>query len=176
MLHSEQLLFIVLPQDPEHPRNLIPELCRQFYHLDWVTGTGGGISIKYGLVTFRVKPGFHMPGKSQTIGDLLFPDCPRFCRLMKTQNCRYPRLVGMDGDKSGESGAFLFSRHVSDFCDGQRSFPTNENSNLYRWGRQQWILLINNRQSPITHKHGISGTNLWRLSDISAKSGMVGKK
>ncbi|KAF7989761.1 hypothetical protein HCN44_008435 [Aphidius gifuensis] len=32
----------------EHPRNLIPELCRQFYHLGWVTGTGGGISIKHG--------------------------------------------------------------------------------------------------------------------------------
>ncbi|KAJ7373703.1 hypothetical protein OS493_011312 [Desmophyllum pertusum] len=24
-------------KDPEHPINLIPELCRQFYHLDWVT-------------------------------------------------------------------------------------------------------------------------------------------
>ncbi|CAH2229750.1 probable methylthioribulose-1-phosphate dehydratase isoform X2 [Pararge aegeria] len=32
----------------EHPRNLIPELCNQFYHLGWVTGTGGGISIKDG--------------------------------------------------------------------------------------------------------------------------------
>ncbi|VEN47313.1 unnamed protein product [Callosobruchus maculatus] len=32
----------------EHPKNLIPELCRQFYHLGWVTGTGGGISIKHG--------------------------------------------------------------------------------------------------------------------------------
>uniref|UniRef100_A0A6P7G6T9 Probable methylthioribulose-1-phosphate dehydratase n=1 Tax=Diabrotica virgifera virgifera TaxID=50390 RepID=A0A6P7G6T9_DIAVI len=31
----------------EHPRNLIPELCRQFYDLGWVTGTGGGISIKH---------------------------------------------------------------------------------------------------------------------------------
>lgn len=30
----------------EHPRNLIPSLCRQFYHLGWVTGTGGGMSIK----------------------------------------------------------------------------------------------------------------------------------
>lgn len=30
----------------EHPRKLIPELCKQFYHLGWVTGTGGGISIK----------------------------------------------------------------------------------------------------------------------------------
>lgn len=33
--------------DPEHPRKLIPELCRQFYTLGWVTGTGGGISIRY---------------------------------------------------------------------------------------------------------------------------------
>ncbi|XP_037810739.1 probable methylthioribulose-1-phosphate dehydratase [Lucilia sericata] len=30
----------------EHPRKLIPALCQQFYHLGWVTGTGGGISIK----------------------------------------------------------------------------------------------------------------------------------
>lgn len=34
--------------DQEHPRNLIPELCRQFYHLGWVTGTGGGMSIRLG--------------------------------------------------------------------------------------------------------------------------------
>jgi hypothetical protein len=33
---------------PEHPRNLIPELCRNFYDLGWVTGTGGGIAIKQG--------------------------------------------------------------------------------------------------------------------------------
>ena len=50
----------------------------------------------------------------------------------------------MDGDKSGESGAFLFSRRVPDFCDGRRSFPTNENSNLYRRGRRRWISLITN--------------------------------
>lgn len=28
------------------PRQLIPELCRQFYTLGWVTGTGGGVSLK----------------------------------------------------------------------------------------------------------------------------------
>lgn len=43
--YSNQFFFI-----QEHPRNLIPELCRQFYHLGWVTGTGGGISIKHELV------------------------------------------------------------------------------------------------------------------------------
>ena len=31
-------------------------------------------------------------------------------------------------------------------------------------------------QSPIIHKHCVSGTNLWRLSDIRAKSGTVDKK
>ena len=63
---------------------------------------------------------------------------------MKTRNRRYPRSSGMNGDKSGESGAFLFSRRVPDFCDGRRSFPTNENSNLYRRGRRRWISLSTN--------------------------------
>ncbi len=30
------------------PRQLVAELCRQFYHLGWCTGTGGGISIRDG--------------------------------------------------------------------------------------------------------------------------------
>lgn len=34
----------------EHPRVLIPELCNQFYQLGWVSGTGGGLSIKQGGV------------------------------------------------------------------------------------------------------------------------------
>ncbi len=37
-----------MQQDKEHPLNLIPELCRLFYTLGWVTGTGGGISIRKG--------------------------------------------------------------------------------------------------------------------------------
>ncbi|KAL1131912.1 hypothetical protein AAG570_011523 [Ranatra chinensis] len=32
----------------EDPRRLVPELCKLFYGLGWVTGTGGGISIKEG--------------------------------------------------------------------------------------------------------------------------------
>lgn len=34
--------------DETHPRKLIPELCQLFYNLGWVTGTGGGITIKKG--------------------------------------------------------------------------------------------------------------------------------
>nr|XP_002738334.1 PREDICTED: methylthioribulose-1-phosphate dehydratase-like [Saccoglossus kowalevskii] len=43
--------------DKEHPRNLIPELCRVFYELRWVTGTGGGISIKSGNEIFVAPSG-----------------------------------------------------------------------------------------------------------------------
>lgn len=39
---------LCVSNDPQHPSNLIPELCRLFYQLGWVTGTGGGISIRNG--------------------------------------------------------------------------------------------------------------------------------
>eukprot|EP01117_Protostelium_nocturnum_P005617 TRINITY_DN2025_c0_g1_i3.p1 TRINITY_DN2025_c0_g1~~TRINITY_DN2025_c0_g1_i3.p1 ORF type:complete len:171 (+),score=52.38 TRINITY_DN2025_c0_g1_i3:50-562(+) len=35
-------------ENDEHPTRLIPHLCRLFYNLGWVTGTGGGISIRQG--------------------------------------------------------------------------------------------------------------------------------
>lgn len=34
--------------DKEHPRYLLPELCRLFYDLGWMTGSGGSLSIKEG--------------------------------------------------------------------------------------------------------------------------------
>ena len=42
---------------PEHPLNLIPELCRQFFTLGWVTGTGGGISIRLGDAVYIAPSG-----------------------------------------------------------------------------------------------------------------------
>ncbi len=32
--------------EPSSPQQILVELCRQFYHLGWVTGTGGGISLR----------------------------------------------------------------------------------------------------------------------------------
>ncbi|GFS18437.1 methylthioribulose-1-phosphate dehydratase [Elysia marginata] len=46
MAQSENNIFKTV--DEEHPRKLIVELCKQFYHLGWVTGTGGGMTIKKG--------------------------------------------------------------------------------------------------------------------------------
>lgn len=42
--------LMLLFKAKDHPRVLIPELCRLFYKLGWVTGTGGGISLRHGLV------------------------------------------------------------------------------------------------------------------------------
>jgi len=39
---------LVQSDDPEHPANLIPALCAKFWTLGWVTGTGGGASIRDG--------------------------------------------------------------------------------------------------------------------------------
>ena len=48
---------LVQSSDPRHPANHICELCRQFYGHGWVTGTGGGISIKRGDHIFLAPSG-----------------------------------------------------------------------------------------------------------------------
>ena len=59
----------------------------------------------------------------------------------------------MDGVKSGESGAFIFSRRVPDFCDGRRSFLTNENSHFTVRDVGDGFRSL---PIPITNKHGVS--------------------
>lgn len=39
------------------PRVLVAELCRQFYHLGWCTGTGGGISLRDGQQIYMAPSG-----------------------------------------------------------------------------------------------------------------------
>ncbi|KAI9755934.1 MAG: Methylthioribulose-1-phosphate dehydratase [Chaenotheca gracillima] len=44
--HEEMNDRLITSDDSQHPANLICELCRKFYNLGWVTGTGGGTSIR----------------------------------------------------------------------------------------------------------------------------------
>ncbi|KAI7141857.1 Methylthioribulose-1-phosphate [Hortaea werneckii] len=45
--HTVDANALVTSPDPNHPANRIADLCRLFYTLGWVTGTGGGVSIKH---------------------------------------------------------------------------------------------------------------------------------
>lgn len=42
-IQNENNDHLVQSSDPDHPANLIPDLCRRFYNWGWVTGTGGGV-------------------------------------------------------------------------------------------------------------------------------------
>ncbi|EFA86052.1 class II aldolase/adducin [Heterostelium album PN500] len=56
-------------QNQNHPRILIPELCKLFYKLGWVTGTGGGISIKYNNEIYIAASGVQ---KERILGEDIF--------------------------------------------------------------------------------------------------------
>ena len=90
------------------------------------------------------KPGFLMSRKSQTIGDFTVS---RPSQILPTNENSKSKIFPIVRDGRGQIwriGSVLFSRCVTDFCDGRRSFPTNENSNLYRRERLRWISLITN--------------------------------
>ena len=49
---------LVQSDNPDHPANLIPSLCAKFWTLGWVTGTGGGASIRDEYVLQRLPPSY----------------------------------------------------------------------------------------------------------------------
>ncbi|OQR71102.1 methylthioribulose-1-phosphate dehydratase-like [Tropilaelaps mercedesae] len=58
----------------EDPRVLIPELCKQFYELGWVTGTGGGVSIRQGCIVYMAPSGVQkerIQGKDIFVSNML---------------------------------------------------------------------------------------------------------
>ena len=130
---------------------------KRFWIREYLKKTGEIWSVPH--TVFRVKP-------IRSDREYFF----RYIRMSPKRNRRYPRSSGMDRDKSGESGAFLFSRRVPDFCHGRRSFPRNENSNLYRRGRRRWISLITNPQNcwaPVP----LSQINMASLENLGQTSG-----
>ncbi|KAF4594721.1 methylthioribulose-1-phosphate dehydratase [Ophiocordyceps camponoti-floridani] len=48
---------LVASTDAHHPANLIPSLCSKFWSLGWVTGTGGGCSIRQGDLVYIAPSG-----------------------------------------------------------------------------------------------------------------------
>jgi len=68
---------LVTSSDPLHPANLIPELCANFYKLGWVTGTGGGISIRQGKIVYIAPSGVQKERiKPEHIFVLSYPQPP----------------------------------------------------------------------------------------------------
>jgi methylthioribulose-1-phosphate dehydratase len=49
--------LLIHSQDAEHPANVICELCRLFYDQNWVTGTGGGMSVRDGDLVYLAPSG-----------------------------------------------------------------------------------------------------------------------
>ncbi|KAI1817981.1 methylthioribulose-1-phosphate dehydratase [Poronia punctata] len=48
---------LITSDDRDHPANLIPSLCAKFWTLGWVTGTGGGCSIRDGDLVYVAPSG-----------------------------------------------------------------------------------------------------------------------
>ncbi|XP_047990672.1 probable methylthioribulose-1-phosphate dehydratase isoform X2 [Leguminivora glycinivorella] len=94
---------------PEHPRNLIPELCNQFYHLGWVTGTGGGISIKDGLKKSQCTPLFMLAYKERGAGAVIHTHSPHAvrCTLLYDKEFTITHQEMIKGIKDAKLGRFL---------------------------------------------------------------------
>nr|CAG4635711.1 EOG090X0D1G [Artemia franciscana] len=78
--------------DSEDALTLIPSLCKQFYNLGWVTGTGGGISIREGNKIYIAPSGVQKERISPE--DIFIQDVdgndirlPAACKNLKKSQC-----------------------------------------------------------------------------------------
>ncbi|KAL6403376.1 Methylthioribulose-1-phosphate dehydratase [Ilyonectria robusta] len=69
---------LVTSVDPNHPANLIPSLCAKFWTLGWVTGTGGGCSIRDEYVFFSSFFSSLFSGDVITPRCRILPLCPSY--------------------------------------------------------------------------------------------------
>ncbi|KAL8842544.1 MAG: hypothetical protein Q9170_000498 [Blastenia crenularia] len=72
---------LITDSNPEHPANYICTLCRNFYALGWVSGTGGGASIKVGDHIFIAPSGVEKERMDPT--DIFVMDYPSRSYLRK---------------------------------------------------------------------------------------------
>ncbi|GFZ42655.1 Methylthioribulose-1-phosphate dehydratase [Saitozyma sp. JCM 24511] len=95
-LNYHEAEALVESDDPEHPANLICELCREFYKLGWVTGTGGGISIKQGNLVFLAPSGVQKERiKPEHIFVLPYPQSAVPRPGSKREMIRVPKKAGL---------------------------------------------------------------------------------
>lgn len=87
---------LIKSPDPHHPANLICSLCRQFYTFGWVTGTGGGVSIRHEDHIFLAPSGVEK--------ELMQPDNIFVMDYASKEYIRRP-LVGLSKEKHFVQGS-----------------------------------------------------------------------
>jgi ribulose-5-phosphate 4-epimerase/fuculose-1-phosphate aldolase len=91
---------LIKSQDPKHPANLICSLCRQFYTFGWVTGTGGGVSIRHEDHIFLAPSGVEK--------ELMQPDNIFVMDWASKEYIRRPLVGLVDSEKKKPFSLFFF--------------------------------------------------------------------
>ena len=144
---------------------------KRFWIREYLKKTGEIWSVPH--TVFRVKP-------IRSDREYFF----RYIRMSPKRNRRYPDRLGWTGTNLENWARFYFpdasqiSAMVGDHSREMRTQICTVGTSAMDFAHYQSPKLLGS-SPPITNKHGVSresGTDFWRLSDISAKSGMVGKK
>jgi len=128
--------------DAEHPRVLIPELCRLMYTQGWVTGTGGGITIKRGNEIYIAPSGVQkerIKAEDMFVVDGLGKEISAPGRGLKPSACT---PLFFNAYRMRDAGAVIHthSQHAV------------------------MVTLLNDREFRITHQEMIKGIMLWKGS------------